>query len=96
MPYTTAEAGELGEHRGYQAANYAANVTREPVREPARADEPAMSDEAWLSFSDGWDRGIEAFERDDDETSADPEPVILLFPGFPPITCAGPSITERR
>jgi len=93
MPYTSTEAREMGEHRGYQAANYAANVTRAPVREPVRADEPAMSDEAWLAFADGWGRGVEAFERDDDEADAAPEPVILRFPGCPPVTCAGPSIT---
>jgi hypothetical protein len=63
MPYTDTEARELGEHRGYQAADYAANVAGEPVRQPVRADEPAMSDDAWLYFADGWASGIEAFER---------------------------------
>jgi hypothetical protein len=62
---TNEQARELGAHHGYQAANYAANVSGQPVREPARSEAPAMSDDAWLYYVDGWGRGVQEFQDDD-------------------------------
>jgi hypothetical protein len=67
MTYTNEQARELGALRGYLAADYAANVAGQPVREPAREDEPALTDDAWMHFKDGWGSGVEAFQRADSD-----------------------------
>lgn len=76
MSYTNTEARELGHHRGYQAADYAANVAGQPVRDPTRDEAPAMPDEAWMHYQDGWTAGVAAFG----ETDTDDAPAELATP----------------
>ena len=62
---------DLGDARGYAAANYADNVSGEPLDtltpDRVRPEGLTAEDEMW--FDDGFYRGIEAYENNQIEES---------------------------
>lgn len=60
------QARLTGELHGYDAANYAVNVSGEPVSElhPEQAIRAELTDTEHMWFADGFSNGIEQYERE--------------------------------
>jgi hypothetical protein len=68
-PYSDEDARQLGQHHGYAAANYAANVSGEEFS-GLRAEDTmplaiAADERAAMFYRDGFDTGIDEYQIDD-------------------------------
>jgi hypothetical protein len=66
---TTEQARALGRHHGYNAANYAANVSGEEFSslDPARTMPLRLNAGARMYYLDGYSAGIDDYQIDDIE-----------------------------
>lgn len=65
---TDEQSRELGHHRGYNAANYAANVSGEPF-DSLTPDYPlGLTDRQRMFYDDGYSSGIDEYQVDEYES----------------------------
>jgi len=69
MPYTSQQWREIGHSRGYNAANYAVNVSGENTDELTPDMPLGLSGDDGMWFRDGFDRGIEQYINEQCEES---------------------------
>ena len=58
------ELRELGHHRAYSCANYAENVSGQPVPAVSTRMPSGLSEQERMYFEAGWDEGLDEYEQD--------------------------------